>query len=370
MNGDRPAGAAGALPQKVAVIGAGLMGTGIAVVLAGGLQEVALMSRHQETLDRSRQRAERYLQGLQRHGLLQEDAATVLGRMRFTTSLEDAAAGAGFVEESITEDAAAKRAVYVRLDALVPPPVVLSSNTSALPVAEFARGVRHPERVLQRAASAPPDAVGPPPVVLSSNTAAVPVAEFARGVRHPERVLISPVIQPAHVVPVLEVVRGAATSQDAVDRTVSQWRALGRLPLLMQRDEPGFLINRLQHALVREAVRLLAEGLATAEDIDAAVQYGLAPRFITAGPLKQRDVNGLAMHVRVATRLWPELDTPDGAAVALAYLQGLVDSGALGLENGRGFYQWAGCDPEDVRQRLDDQLLELTRAALSLRGSV
>ncbi len=329
MNGDRPAGAAGALPQKVAVIGAGLMGTGIAVVLAGGLQEVALMSRHQETLDRSRQRAERYLQGLQRHGLLQEDAATVLGRMRFTTSLEDAAAGAGFVEESITEDAAAKRAVYVRLDALVPPPVVLSSNTSALPVAEFARGVRHPERVL-----------------------------------------ISHFIQPAHVVPVLEVVRGAATSQDAVDRTVSLWRALGRLPLLMQRDEPGFLINRLQHALVREAVRLLAEGLATAEDIDAAVQYGLAPRFITAGPLKQRDVNGLAMHVRVATRLWPELDTPDGAAVALAYLQGLVDSGALGLENGRGFYQWAGCDPEDVRQRLDDQLLELTRAALSLRGSV
>jgi 3-hydroxybutyryl-CoA dehydrogenase len=138
----------------------------------------------------------------------------------------------------------------------------------------------------------------------------------------------------------------------------------------MQRDEPGFLINRLQHALVREAVRMLAEGVATAEDIDAAVQYGLAPRFITAGPLKQRDVNGLAMHVKVATRLWPELDTPDGAAVALGYLRKIVDSGAVGLENGRGFYDWEGKPAEDVRAMLDDQLMQLTRASMALRGTV
>jgi 3-hydroxybutyryl-CoA dehydrogenase len=318
-----------ALPQKAAVVGAGLMGTGIAVILAQGVPEVALTSRRQESLDRSRQRAARYAAALRRHGLLPVDPPALLERLRFTTSLEEAVAGAGFVEESITEDAGAKREVFVRLDALLPPPVVLSSNTSALPVEEFSRGVRHPERVL-----------------------------------------ISHFIQPAHVVPVLEVVRGGATVQDAVDRTVDLWRALGRLPLLMQRDEPGFLINRLQHALVREAVRLLAEGLATAEDIDAAVQYGLAPRFITAGPLKQRDVNGLAMHVRVASRLWPELDTPDGAAVALGHLRQLVDGGALGLEDGRGFYDWRGRDPEAVRQTLDDQLLELTRASLALRGTV
>ena len=121
---------------------------------------------------------------------------------------------------------------------------------------------------------------------------------------------------------------------------------------------------------MREAVRLLAEGLATAEDIDAAVQYGLAPRFITAGPLKQRDVNGLAMHVRVASRLWPELDTPDGAAVALGHLRGLVGGRRLGIENGRGFYRWEGRDPDAVRETLDDQLLELIRELLALRGTV
>jgi hypothetical protein len=76
------------------------------------------------------------------------------------------------------------------------------------------------------------------------------------------------------------------------------------------------------------------------------------------------------MHVRVATRLWPELDTPDGAAVALGYLRDLVDGGALGLENGRGFYSWEGRDADSVRQALDEQLIELTRAALALRGTV
>jgi 3-hydroxybutyryl-CoA dehydrogenase len=318
-----------ALPRKAAVIGAGLMGTGIALVLAGGIPEVALMSRTAESLERARRRAERYAADLERHGVLPVSAEEALGRLRYGSSLEAAADGAGFVVESIVEDAAAKRDVFRRLAALLPPEVVLSSNTSALPVAEFAAGVAHPERVL-----------------------------------------ISHFIQPAHVVPVLEVVRGPQTSQAAVERTVALWRALGRVPLLMQRDEPGFLINRLQHALVREAVRLLAEGLATAEDIDAAVQYGLAPRFITAGPLKQRDVNGLAMHVRVATRLWPELDTKDGAAVALGYLQRVVDSGAVGLENGRGFYDWSGRDPETVRRTLDEQLLTLSKAALALRGTV
>src|SRR5262249_40436780 len=148
----------------------------------------------------------------------------VLGRLTYSTSLEEAAGGAGFVVESIVEDAPAKREVFARLDALAPPEVGLSSNTSALPVAEFSRGVVHPERVLS-----------------------------------------SHFIQPAHAVPVLEVVPGAATSDEALAGTVALWRALGRIPLLMRRDEPGFLINRLQHALVREAVRLLAEGLATAE---------------------------------------------------------------------------------------------------------
>lgn len=309
-----------------------MMGTGIALILATGIERVGVTSRTQESIDRSRRRVARYAADLQAHGLLPLPAETAIERLHFTTSLEEAVEGAGFVEESIVEEAGAKRSLYRQLDTLLAPPAILSSNTSALPIAEFVGATGE--------------------------------------VRHPERVIISHFVQPAHVVPALDVVRGPLTSQETVDRTVAMWRALGRLPLLMQRDEPGFLINRLQHALVREAVRLLAEGLATAEDIDAAVQYGLAPRFITAGPLKQRDVNGLGMHVKVATRLWPELDTHDGAAVALGHLKKIVDSGALGLENGRGFYDWGGKPADDVRQTLDAQLMALTRASMELRGTV
>ena len=311
------------------MVGAGLMGTGIALILATGIPEVGVTSRRQDSLDTSRRRVERYAADLEREGLLPVAKEVALGRLRFTTSLEEAVERAGFVEESIVEDAVQKRALYARLEQLVGRDVILSSNTSALPVAEFAGSVQHRDRVI-----------------------------------------VSHFVQPAHVVPALDVVRGAETSDETVERTMALWRGLGRLPLLMQRDEPGFLINRLQHALVREAVRLLAEGLATAEDIDAAVQYGLAPRFITAGPLKQRDVNGLAMHVKVATRLWPELDTPDGAAVALGYLKKIVESGAVGLENGRGFYDWSGRAADEVRAALDEQLMRLTKAALGYRGTV
>jgi 3-hydroxybutyryl-CoA dehydrogenase len=202
----------------------------------------------------------------------------------------------------------------------------------------------------------------PPPAILASNTSALPIAEFAGGATHRDRVIIAHFLQPAHALPVLEVVRGAETS-DATDATMCAiWTALGRRPLRMRRDEPGFLINRLQHALVREAVRLLADGLATAEDIDAAVTHGLAPRFVTAGPLRQRDVNGLAMHVKVASRLWPELDMGDGASVPIAFLKAIVDAGGLGLENGRGFYDWPDVTPGAVRRKLDDELLALIKS--------
>ena len=319
-----PSPSSNPLPERAAVIGAGLMGAGIAVVLAGGvngIENVSVMSRSEQSISRARARIDGYVADLARHGLLSVEPAIVHSRLRFTTSLPDAVSGVGLVVESVTEDAATKRDLFTQLDDLVPPPAILASNTSALPIAEFAGGMTHRDRVI--------------------------IAHF---------------LQPAHALPVLEVVRGAETS-DATDAAMCAiWTALGRCPLRMRRDEPGFLINRLQHALVREAVRLLADGLATAEDIDAAVTHGLAPRFVTAGPLRQRDVNGLAMHVKVASRLWPELDMGDGARVPIEFLKAIVAAGGLGLENGRGFYDWPDADPAAVRRKLDNELLALVKS--------
>ena len=305
--------------DKSAVVGAGLMGTQIGLVLAMGSREIALMSRHQETLDRALDRLGRYAEDLARHGISYGGSPEeVLGRIRTTKSLEDAVEGAEFVVESVFEDLEVKQEVFARLDASTPEETILASNTSSLPITGLAEGLERPERV-----------VG------------------------------SHFVQPAHIVPVVEVIGGRRTTDEIVERTCTIWRGLRKMPLRVRRDVPGFLVNRLQHALIREAVSLLAQGVADAEDIDAAVSLGLAPRFTTAGPLEQRDINGLGMHVRVARYLWKELG--DGWQEPLAYLEGMVERGELGLEVGRGYYDWTGKDPDAVRREKDELLLRRTK---------
>lgn len=305
--------------DRSAVVGAGLMGTQIGLALVMGSRETVLMSRHQETLDRAMARIRRYVTDLDRHGMsFGGTPEEVLGRIRTSTSLEEAVEGAVFVVESVFEDLEAKREVFARLDACTPGETILASNTSSLPITQLAGGVGRPERV-----------VG------------------------------SHFVQPGHIVPVVEVIGGERTTAEVVERTCAIWRGLRKMPLRVRRDVPGFLVNRLQHALIREAVSLLAQGVADAEDIDAAVALGLAPRFTTAGPLEQRDINGLGMHVRVARYLWKQLG--DGWQEPLAYLEGMVERGELGLEAGKGYYDWTDKDPDAVRREKDELLMRRTK---------
>lgn len=253
--------------SKSTVVGAGLMGGQIAMVLALGSRETWLISRRRESLLKARENLERYAQDLDRHNRLRgESPDDVLKRIHTTTNLETAVGESNFVVESITEDLASKQVLFQRLDALAAAGVPLVSNTSGLPITSLAAKARHRDRIAG-----------------------------------------SHFVQPAHIVPVAEIVRGEKTSNEIVDRIAGIWQRLGYMPLRVNKDVPGFLVNRLQHALIREAVDLLASGVASAEDIDAAFRLGLAPRFTTAGPLEQRDINGLTMHVRVASHLWKTL---------------------------------------------------------------
>lgn len=308
--------------EKSTVVGAGLMGSQIALVLALGSKQTWLIGRRAESLVDARKNLQRYARDLHRHNRLRgETPETVLDRIRTTTDLEVAAADSAFIVESITEDLAAKQALFQRLDTLSERDVPLVSNTSGLPISRL--------------------------------------AELAR---YRNRVAGSHFVQPAHIVPVAEIVRGEQTSNETLDRIASIWQRLGYFPLHVNKDVPGFLVNRLQHALIREAVDLLASGVATAEDIDAAFRLGLAPRFTTAGPLEQRDINGLTMHVRVASHLWRTLA---GWEQPLAHLQALVATGATGLESGNGYYHWADRDPHAVRAEKDEQLLRRTAEVMA-----
>lgn len=303
--------------SKSTVVGAGLMGGQIALVLALGSRETWLISRRPESLDKARRNLERYAEDLGRHDRLRGDSPdALLDRVHTTTDLEAAVDESVFVVESITEDLESKQTLFHRLDALAATDAPLVSNTSGLPISRLAERARNADRIAG-----------------------------------------SHFVQPAHIVPVAEIVRGQQTSNETMDRITKIWQRLDYFPLRVNRDVPGFLVNRLQHALIREAVDLLASGVASAEDIDAAFRLGLAPRFTTAGPLEQRDINGLSMHVRVASHLWKTLG---GWERPLDYLQKLVATGATGLERGRGYYNWTDRDPQSVRTAKDEQLLRRT----------
>ena len=308
--------------NKTAVMGGGLMGSQIALVLALGSKETVLMSRRQETLDRAMKNINRYATDLERNDLLRgEKAAEVLVRIRTTTEVGEAVGDSDFVVESITENLEAKQALFEEMDALAPRETVLASNTSGLPITILGERMVHQDRI---------------------------------GGSH--------FVQPGHIVPVVEVIRGQKTSDEAMDRSCEIWERLGRITLRVQKDGPGFLVNRLQHAVIREAVHLLVTGVADAEAIDLAIELGLAPRFTTAGPLKQRDINGLKMHVRVAEHLWKELG---GWEEPLAYLQAMVERGETGLDSGKGYYDWSGQDPTAVRSQKDEQLIRRTEQVMA-----
>lgn len=308
--------------KKTAVVGAGLMGSQIGLVLALGSWETVLTSRRQESLDRALEAIRRYAGDLDRHGLLRgETPEAVIERIRTATEVAEAVDDAAFVVESIPEELEAKQALFERMETAAPREAILVSNTSGLPITDLGARMVHQNRIAG-----------------------------------------SHFVQPGHIVPVVEVIRGRETSDETVARTCEIWERLGRSTLRVNQDVPGFLVNRLQHAVIREAVHLLATGVADAETIDQAVSLGLAPRFTTAGPLEQRDINGLKTNALVAEHLWKRLASWEEP---LAYLQAMVARGETGLEAGKGYYDWSGQDPVEVRSEKDELLLRRTEQVMA-----
>ncbi len=187
---------------------------------------------------------------LRAHDLLNADTDPLLARLRLCDTPEEAVAGARYVQENIPETLESKRAIFARLDATASAETVLASSTSGL----------------------------------------LPSAIF-EGLEHPERCLIAHPINPPYLVPAVEVVPGPHTSRAVLDRTTAFLKSVGQSPIVMEREVDGFLMNRLQGALLNEAFRLVAEGYATAEDVDIGIRDGLALRWAFMGPFETIDLN-------------------------------------------------------------------------------
>ena len=198
--------------------------------------------------------------------------------------------------------------------------------------------------------------------VLCSNSSSFPISAIAAGLPGARRMLGLHYFMPAHLVPLVEVVLGERS-----DPALGTWlhafmRGCGSVPVLVKKDKPGFLANRMQHALSREAFALIDEGIASPEDVDAAVRFGFGFRFLAAGPVLQRDHAGIEVHTAAAATMYPTLSNTDVPAQAL---RDKVAQGQLGMKTGKGFFDW----PEDRKQAERARYDTLLRQGLALLAS-
>lgn len=217
-----------------------------------------------------------------------------------------------------------------------------------------------PERVdIKQELFAKLEQYGKPETVLASNSSSFPISEIARGLKTAARMIGLHFFMPAHLVPCVEIVYGEKTSPMVGESLSRLMTACGMVPVTVKKDLPGFLANRLQHALSREAFAMVDAGIASLEDIDKAVRFGFGFRYLAAGPVMQRDHAGLEVHAAAGASIYPSLNNSPNIAKCLG---DRVESGKFGMKTGEGFFPWTAQTIEVERRRYDS----LLRAGLKL----
>jgi 3-hydroxybutyryl-CoA dehydrogenase len=190
--------------------------------------------------------------------------------------------------------------------------------------------------------------------VLASNSSSFPISAIAKGLKTQERMLGLHYFLPAHLVPLVEVIRAKKTGAGIPERIGELMTTLGKVPVQVRKDIPGFLANRIEHALAREAFALIDSGVATPEDVDAAVRFGFGFRYIAAGPCLQRDHAGIDTHASAAATMYPSLARNRKPAKSL---RKKVSQGQLGMKTGKGFYEWDAATIRKEKARYEGKLL-------------
>lgn len=184
--------------------------------------------------------------------------------------------------------------------------------------------------------------------ILASNSSSFPISQITAGLETASRMLGLHFFMPAHVVPLVEVVLGKSADSDRADELAHFMRRCGCVPIMVRKDIPGFIANRLQHALGREVYSLIEAGVATPEDIDAAVRFGFGFRYLAAGPILQKEIAGLDVHAAAAATIYPSLSN---VTVPPATLADKAKEGKSGMKSGQGFYHWDAASATKERER-------------------
>jgi 3-hydroxybutyryl-CoA dehydrogenase len=300
------------------VIGAGLMGHAIAQEFAAKGFSVWLHDRTEQHLGDAVRNVETNLALLAELGLLTAaEGEAARANLRTTTDLRQAAQDADLVVEAVFEDLPLKQRIFRELDEAAPPHAILASNTSSFL-----------------------------PSLLAAVTA------------RPDRVLVAHYFNPPHLLPLVELVRGEGPSDATVATMHALLTGLGKQPVVVQKEVFGFVGNRLQMALLREALSLVADGVATPANVDAVVRHGFGRRLAAAGPFEVFEIAGWDLVQSVAAQILPTLDPPSEIPPLLAEK---VERGELGFKSGRGFYDWTPARAAALRERIGRALVEIAR---------
>lgn len=279
--------------RNVAVLGAGTMGHGIAQLAAVASWNVVLCDISEELLAKALSAIEESLNTMEMPG---DSCSAVMERIKCVISIREAATSADLVIECLPENLEFKQKIFKELDEICAPDIILATNTSGLSPTAIAKDLDHPERVV--------------------------VAHFWN---------------PPQLVPLVEIVPGEKTSREVVDKTMEWVKILGKQPVRMNKECPGFIGNRLQLALLREALYIVEQGYADVEEVDKSIIYGHGRRLPVTGPFCSADMGGLDIFHNISTYLFADLSNASGPS---KLMQKIVEEGNLGLKSGKGFYDW------------------------------
>jgi 3-hydroxybutyryl-CoA dehydrogenase len=309
--------------SNVMVIGAGAMGHGIAQNFAQAGYSVFLQDINEEKLRDAINKVRHNLTELAALGILDgRQIQPTLERIHPTTCLEDASADADLVIEAVFEDLVLKRDLFRELDRVCPAHAILASNTSSF---------------------------------MPSALAVV--------TNRPDQVLVTHHFYPAHLLPLVEIVRGEATSDETVDTVYDVMQTVGKSPIVVQKEAIGFIANRLQIALLREALHIVERGIGTPQDVDIAVKESFGRRLAFAGPFEMEEIQaGWGLMLTIVKVILPDLSTSPEPPPALVRQ---VEKGDLGPQTGKGFYEWT---PDAVASWNHDLVKNLIALA-GIRGA-
>jgi 3-hydroxybutyryl-CoA dehydrogenase len=287
--------------SRIAVIGAGLMGHGIAQVFALAGHEVTIYDPVMASLDSAKARILTNLRDL-------DDDQSAVERVHPTADLATTVRDADYVVEAVLEDLSLKQKLLVEIEQHVRPQTILASNTSVIPITKIMEGLRDRSRALGTHWWNPP-----------------------------------------YLVPLVEVIGTQWTSQQAIDFTMALHKDAGKQPAHVKKDVPGFIGNRLQHALWREAIALVEHGICDAETVDTVIKASFGRRLAVLGPLENADLVGTDLTLAIHRTVLPDIEHRPGPS---PYLEALVEKKKLGFKSGEGFRTWSAEQQAALRAKV------------------